>query len=196
MTSSTCWKKRSMRERSNRSVAYSHWKTSPDGPSYVLMATSKRDVRGLTERNSTSHPVSWKPRTLSFWRSMPNWKIGLRLVSLGTPSRSTTFSNGAVSWSHDSDSVDIVRPSSSANGGSPDRSVRSTIMLIRQPTSRSSCGIRRLGEVVPITMSSWPDQRDRTTFTAAPTCPNTSGTFCGPCPATPIPWRCLRRQFS
>jgi hypothetical protein len=133
----------------------------------VLIATSNREVPGSMGMNSVSRPGRPKSRTSSLWRSIPNRKSGLRLASLGAPTRSTTFSNGAWSLFHASETVAIDRATSSANVGSPETSVRSTIMLIRQPTSGSSCGLRRPGVVVPMTTSSWPVQRQRTAFVAA-----------------------------
>ncbi len=117
---------------------------------------------GSAARPANAGGAAWVPCSATM-----AWNTAERLVSRGSPSSSTTFSNG-VSWCANASSVaSLTWPRNARKGWPASTRARSTTVLTKNPATRSSSARSRPATTVPTAMSSWPDQRCSSTWQAA-----------------------------
>ena len=165
--SSTRWKWaiiRSMVSGSNRSVAYSSTPPSPSSRMFraSVMSNLLVPVSGSSGRASMS-PASSSSVAWMASRAKITWNRGVCRSDRSGRSSATSRSKGSSWWAYAPRAVARTRRSTSRNAGSPDRSVRSTTVLTKNPTSFSSSRRLRPATGLPMTTSSVPAYFDSST---------------------------------
>ncbi len=141
--------------RSNSSVEYSANPVSPPSASdHTCTDRSKAAActgtgTGVTATSPSSRP-SGSGRSCT---TSATWTNGVTPADRAGAVSSTTRSNGTSWCANAATAVSRDRATTSANPGSPDRSVRSTTVLTKNPTRSSSSGSTRLEVSVPTTTS-------------------------------------------
>jgi len=107
----------------------------------------------VSGKGETSTPGSRSRSPGAFCTENITWNTGLWPGCRGGANRSTTTSNGTSWWANAPNMVSRTRPNTSANDGSPVRSVRITTVLARHPTRDSSSTRPRPATGTPTTTS-------------------------------------------
>ncbi|KYF86251.1 hypothetical protein BE20_29640 [Sorangium cellulosum] len=164
---SRCPARRSIEASSNRSVSYSIAPARP--PSSAAISSDRSSwapPASRSTRRASSPGISGACRSAGC-SAKSTWQSGAWERSRAGRSASTTWSNGTSWCAWTSRTVSFTRASSAANVGSPPRSVRSTTVLAKQPTSPSRSARLRFVTGVPTRMSSEPVTRARSALNPA-----------------------------
>ncbi|MCQ0012543.1 hypothetical protein LUX39_00640 [Actinomadura madurae] len=178
---SVTWVSSARRSSSSRSTVAASKRSAANAanPSTSSSPSAKYRSRSnftppVSGRNGSARTPGRARRTSSSrWWTIITWNSGLRASDRSGASRSTTRSNGTPACENAARSAVRTRSSSSANVGSPDRSVRRTSGLTKTPTrpARSSSARPAMGE--PSAMSSPAPDRCSSAATAACSTMNT-----------------------
>ncbi len=139
----------------------------PPGAAASSIVRSSFAVPVSTASGAISTPGSSRLPGGAFCSTRSTWTSGAWPGVRSGASSSTSLSNGSSCRRNAASVVAFIRSSSAANGGSPERSARSTRVFTNRPRSGSTSTRPRLAAAVPSSRSSVPASRPSSAASAA-----------------------------